>query len=60
MTVKFQRGTYKDFCGLNPIIPDGTFVLVMEIPWYKNWFGRKPNRLTVGDGKTPFKKLKFL
>lgn len=60
MTVKFQRGTYKDFCKLNPIIPDGTFVLVMEIPWYKSWFGRKPNRLTAGDGKTPFKKLKFL
>lgn len=60
MTVKFLRDTYKKFCEVNPIIPDGTIVLVIEIPWYKSRFGLKPNRLTLGDGKTTFKKLRFI
>jgi hypothetical protein len=58
--VQFFRGTYKQLALANLIIPDGTFILVTYCPWYKSWFGLKPTRLKVGDGKTPFRKLKFI
>lgn len=59
-TVKFCRGTYKKLYEENPIFHDGMFILVMALPWYRSWFGLKPNRLALGDGKTEFKKLKYL
>jgi hypothetical protein len=58
--VGFIRDDYKKFYKVNPIIRDGMFVLVTNIPWYKSWFGLKPTRLTIGDGKTRFRKLRFL
>lgn len=58
--VKFLRGTYSQWYAANPIISDGTFVLVLQLPWYKSWFGLKPTRLKIGDGKTEFKKLRFI
>jgi hypothetical protein len=60
MTVKFLKGTYKQFIKANPVIPDGAFVVVMNLPWYKSWFGLRPTRLLIGDGKTKFRKLRFL
>lgn len=59
--VKFMRGTYKQFCAAeDKIIPEGYFVLVTELPWYKSWFGLKRTRLIYSDGKTEFKKLRFI
>jgi hypothetical protein len=58
--VKFFRGTYKQLAKANLIIPEGTFILVTECPWYKSWFGLKPTRLKVSDGKTSFNKLNFI
>ena len=58
--VKFFRGTYVQLSTANLILPDGTFILVTGCPWYKSWFGLKPTRLKVSDGKTEFKKLKFI
>jgi hypothetical protein len=60
MQVKFFRGTFKQLTTANLIIPDGTFILVTECPWHKSWFGLKPTRLKVSDGKTAFRKLKFI
>ena len=72
MRVCLKRGTYKEWLETSiipldgelletSIIPlDGELILVTALPWYKSWFGLKPARLKVGDGKTKFKKLKFL
>ena len=59
-TVKFFRGTYKQLATANLVHPDGTFIVATNCPWYKSWFGLKPTRLKLGDGKTPFRKLKFI
>jgi hypothetical protein len=55
-----KRGTYKEWLQTDLIPLDGELILVTELPWHKSWFGLKPTRLKVGDGKTPFRKLKFL
>ena len=55
-----KRGTYKEWLQTDLILLDGELILVTQLPWYKSWFGLKPSRLKVGDGKTPFRKLKFL
>ena len=60
MTVKFLKDTYRKFMEVNPVIPDGTITFVTNLPWYKSWFGLKPTRMKLGDGKTTFKKLKFI
>lgn len=60
MTVKFYRDTYKKCKELNLIIPDGAILVVTHLPWYKSWFGLKPTRIKIGDGKTTFKKLRFI
>ena len=58
--VCLKRGTYKEWLETSVIPLDGELILVTELPWYKSWFGLKPTRLKVGDGKTQFNKLKFL
>ncbi len=58
--VRFCRDTYKKCKEKNYIIPDGMFLVVTELPWYKSWFGLKPTRMKIGDGKTTFNKLKFI
>ena len=60
MGVRFCRETYKKCKELNKIIPDGVILFVTELPWYKSWFGLKPVRMKLGDGKTTFKKLRFI
>ena len=60
MRVCLKRGTYKEWLETSIIPLDGELILVTALPWYKSWFGLKPARLKVGDGKTKFKKLKFL
>jgi hypothetical protein len=60
MTVKFLRGTYKQFIEKNIIIPDGVIIFVTNLPWYKSWFGLRPTRIKLSDGITPFKKLRFI
>lgn len=60
MQVRFIRDDYKKFYNANLIIPDGVFVVVTKLPWYKSWFGLRPTRLLIGDGKTKFRKLRFL
>jgi hypothetical protein len=52
---KNRRSKYKDI-----IIPDGTLLFIINIPWYKSWFGLKPIKLVLGDGITPVKKLRFI
>ena len=42
------------------IPPLGTFIFVIELPWYKSWFGRKPVRLIFADGIHTIKQLKFV
>lgn len=42
------------------IPPLGTFICVIELPWYKSWFGRKPVRLILADGIHTVKQLKFV
>ena len=59
-TSKVFWGPYSQLHTANLILPDGTFILVTECPGYKSWFGLKPTRLKVGDGKTEFNKLKFI
>lgn len=58
--VRFFRGTYKQLTMANLIFDDGTLIVITECPWYKSWFGLKPTRMKVSDGKTPFRKLKFI
>ena len=58
--VKFCRDTYKNCKAKNYIIPDGMILFVTELPWYKSWFGLRPTRMKLGDGKTTFNKLKFI
>ena len=58
--VQFFHGTYKQLATANLILPYRTFILVTECPWHRSWFGLKPTRLKVGDGKTPFNRLKFI
>ena len=60
MRVQFIRDDYKKFYNANPVIPDGAFVVETNLPWYKSWFGLRPTRLLIGDGKTKFRKLRFL
>ena len=55
-----KRGTYKEWLETSLIPLDGELILVTELPQHKSWFGLKPTRLKVGDGKTEFKKLKFI
>ena len=58
--VKFFRDTYKKCREKNPVFRDGTIIFVMKLPWYKSWFGLRPTRMKLGDGVTPFNKLKFI
>lgn len=58
--IRLRRGTYKEWLETSIIPLDSELILVTDLPWYKSWFGLKPNRLKVGDGKTEFRKLKFL
>ena len=60
MRIQHRRGTYKEFLSNNAIFLDGEIIIVTQCPWYKSWFGLKPTRLVIGDGKTEFKKLKFI
>lgn len=62
LSARFQhrRNTYKVFVSNNEIFLDGEIIVVTKCPWYKSWFGLKPTRLKVGDGKTTFRKLKFI
>ena len=62
LSARFQhrRNTYKVFASNNEIFLDGEIIVVTECPWYRSWFGLKPTRLKVGDGKTTFRKLKFI
>jgi hypothetical protein len=55
ITWKERNTKYKDI-----IIPDGTLLFIINIPWYKSWFGLKPIKLVLGDGITPVKKLRFI
>ena len=57
--VKFKRGKYFDWIKINPIIEEGEIIAVLDLPWYKSWFGLKPVRLKYGVGKS-FKKTKFI
>lgn len=55
ITWKERNTKYKDI-----IISDGTLLFIINIPWYKSWFGLKPIKLVLGDGITPVKKLRFI
>ena len=55
-----KSGTYKQLKEENPIIYQDSLIVVTSCPWYKSWFGLKPTRLKIGDGVTPFNKLKWI
>ena len=55
--VTHRRDTYKNWFEVNPIIGDGELIVVTKIP---GWWRRRKIRLKVGDGKTCFRKLKYL
>jgi hypothetical protein len=56
-TIRLRRDTYKVWTYINPIIEDGELILVTNIPGWWRW---RKTRLKVGDGKTPFNKLRYL
>jgi len=58
--IQMRRGLYKDLMTLDQVFLDGEIIVVTGLPWNKSCFGRKPTRLKVGDGKTPFSKLPFV
>lgn len=60
IVVCVRRDTYKNWSNINPTPRDGELILVTELPWYQSWFGLKPSRLKVGDGRTSFKKLRYV
>ena len=55
--VSHKRDTYKNWVKVNPIIGDGELIVVTNIP---GWWRRRKTRLKVGDGKTCFRKLKYV
>lgn len=55
-----KSGTYKQLNEENPVIYQNSIIVVTKCPWYKSWFGLKPTRLKIGDGVTPFNKLKWI
>ena len=60
MQVRFCKDTYENCIKKNPVFPDGVIIFITDLPWHKSWFGLKPTRVKLGDGKTSFNKLKFL
>lgn len=58
--IKHRSDTYKNWKISNPVGYENEIIIVTELPWYLSCFGLKPTRLKVGDGKTPFNKLKFV
>lgn len=59
--IRFVRATYKEWLKKKDfIVPDGAIIFVTKLPWYKSWFGLRPTRMKLGDGKTTFNKLKFI
>ncbi len=58
--IQMRRGPYYLLTLRNEVFLDGELVVVTNLPWYKSWFGLKPTRIKVGDGKTPFSKLHFI
>lgn len=60
--IRFTKINYTDRCKKyrNTIIPDGTICFITDIPWYRSWFGLKPTRMVLGDGKTTLIKLRFI
>lgn len=60
ITVWHIHSTYKKLRELNPVLKPLVILVVTEVPWYKSWFGLKPTRIKIGDGVTPFNKLKWI
>lgn len=60
MRIQLRRGTYEELTKANLVYLDGELIIVTKLPWFKSWFGLKPTRFKIGDGKTPFQKLRFI
>lgn len=58
--VRFIRDTYKILKEKNPVFSENCIIFVTKLPWYKSWFGLRTTGLKLGDGVTPFNKLKFI
>lgn len=58
--IQMRRGVYKHLMAIDEVFLDGEIIVVTGLPWNKSCFGRKPTRIKVGDGKTPFSKLHFI
>ena len=52
-----RRGNYYEWYCSNPIIEDGEIIVVKNIP---GWWRRRKTRLKAGDGKTPFRELRYV
>lgn len=58
--VKFAKVSYRIWKSCDNTLVDGSIVFVTNIPWYRSWFGLKPTRIILGDGKTPCNKLRWI
>ena len=58
--VKFAKITYTQWKNCDKVRPDGTIVFIVNIPWYRSWFGLKPTRIVLSDGNTPCNKLRWI
>lgn len=58
--IQMCRGLYQNLMAFDEVFLDGEIIIVTGLPWNKSCFGRKPTRIKVGDGKTPFSKLPFI
>lgn len=54
---RVRRDTYWWLSKVNPICEPGEFIIVTNIP---GWWRRRKTRIKIGDGKTPFNKLKYI
>ena len=58
--IQMRRGLYKHLMVVDEVFLEGEIIVVTGLPWNKSYFGRKPTRIKVGDGKTSFSKLPFI
>ena len=57
MIVRTRQGTYRELRKINPVLTNGELLIVTNIP---GWWRRRKTRIKVGDGKTPFNKLRYV
>lgn len=54
---KIRRDTHWWLSKVNPVCEAGEIIIVTNIP---GWWRRRKTRIKIGDGKTPFNKLRYV